>query len=122
VSVIGADGLVVGANQNKQQVAFQQFYGYMQSRTLFTVQTPWAVLENMALMRVHPVQDSTTRELTTFEVSFKRIRTAKTQTTGFLSSILDGRAAAQAAGLVDLGVSSPLESGSLASSFGSMFG
>ncbi len=123
ISTIGENGLVVGENQNKQQVAFQQFYGYMQSRTLFTVQTPWCVIQDMALIRLHPVQDSTTRQMTTFEVSFKRIRTAKTQISNrFGIRALDGRAAQQAASLLDLGTSSPIQSKSLTSAFGSVFG
>lgn len=123
VSIIGEDGLIIGENQNKQQVAFQQFYGYMQSRTLFTVQTPWCVIKDMTLTRLHPVQDATTKQMTTFEVSFKRIRMAKTQISSvFGIRALDGRAAQQASSLIDLGTSAPLESGSISDSFGSLFG
>jgi hypothetical protein len=123
VSIIGEDGLVIGENQNKQQVAFQQFYGYMQSRTLFTVQTPWCVIQDMALVRLHPIQDADSKLMTTFEVSFKRIRTAKTQIANrFGIRALDGRAAQQASSLLDLGTSTPLESDSLTGAFGSVFG
>jgi hypothetical protein len=100
----------VSGIQNKQQIAFQQFYGYWRNRTLFTVQTPWAVFQNMAIKTLRAIQDADTRTLSTFEVTFKMIRTASTITTSVLSSTFQGRAATQASSLVDLGTSSPAES------------
>jgi len=122
-SVIGANGLAVAESQNRQQTAFQQFYGYWAARTLFTVQTPWCVIEDMAIQRVRPVQDAEATDFTTFEVTFKRIRTAKTQLTNQNGlGFLDGRAASQAAGITDLGVNTPVLSKSLSSGLSSMFG
>jgi hypothetical protein len=63
--------------QSKQQVMFQQFFGYWNSRTLFTVQTPWAVFQNMAIESVRPVQDAETNMITTFELTFKQMRFAQ---------------------------------------------
>lgn len=68
------------ASQSKQQIMFQQLYGYMQQRTLFTVQTPWAVFLNCAIKTLRAVQDEETRMITDFEVQFKVIKTASTQT------------------------------------------
>lgn len=116
-NVIGANGLgtsfnaqtgQVTNNQNKQQVMFQQFFGYWNSRTLFTVQTPWAVFQNMAIKSVQAVQDAETRVISTFKVSFKQIRFASTETTGGqLTTILHGRAATQAAVIRNLGTITP---------------
>lgn len=83
-NVIGNNGLQVSQvnstinrlTQNRQQLAFQQFYAYQQSRTLFTVQTPWAVFQNMAILHLRAVQDSETNVISDFEISFKQIRLA----------------------------------------------
>jgi len=120
-SVIGSGGLSVGHTQNKQQTMFQQFYGYWRSRTLFTVQTPWAVFQNMAIQRLRAIQDADTRVITDFEVTFKMIRVAQTTTASGLLGLL-GRAASQASGLVDLGTSSPVSGPSLSSGLGTMLG
>lgn len=115
-NVIGSNGLgnsfnaatgQINNNQNKQQVMFQQFFGYYNNRTLFTVQTPWAVFQNMAIKSVNAVQDAETRVITNFKVSFKQIRFATSLLTGGNSPILQGRAAAQAAGLIDFGTTTP---------------
>lgn len=98
---------VVTNSQNKQQVAFQQFFGYYSSRTLFTVQTPWAVFQNCAIQSLRAVQDETTNVITDFEVTFKQMRFAKTQLTG----TQQGRAAAAAADLTNNGVNTPNDVG-----------
>jgi hypothetical protein len=105
------------ANQNKQQQAFQQLYGYWQSRTLFTVQTPWAIFQNMAILSMTPIQDADQAYITTFEMSFKQIRIAQTQTvnSAVLGSTLQGRAAQQSAAAANLGTSTPVASVSLTS-------
>jgi len=67
---------VISGNQTKQQVAFQLFYGYWRSRTLFTIQTPWAIFKDMAIMSLRAIQGEDTRTITNFEVTFKMIRFA----------------------------------------------
>ncbi len=64
------------STQGKQQVYFQQFYSYWTSRTLFTVQTPWAVFQNMAIKTLRAIQDAETNTITDFEVTFKMMRFA----------------------------------------------
>lgn len=92
-------------NQNKQQKKYQEFQGYWKNRTLFTVQTPWAIYKNMAIDELRAVQDPDTRVLTTFEVRFKEIRFA---TTRVLNSMqFQGRSAAQSSEQVNNGVSTP---------------
>jgi hypothetical protein len=120
-SVISAQGISLQPNQNKQQIAFQQFYGYWRSRTLFTVQTPWAVFQNMAIKSLRAIQDAETRMITDFEVNFKMIRTAATVTTPGIALTYQGRAAAQAASLTDLGTSTPVSSISLSQGLSSNF-
>lgn len=99
--------------QTKQQAMFQQFYGYWQKRTLFTVQTPWGVFQDCAIMGLRAVQDAETRVITDFQVRFKKLRFAKTTTISAQTTTLEGRASAQASGLVDLGTSTPTPSISL---------
>jgi hypothetical protein len=122
-NVISSSGLQAGAfnpatasvsnNQNKQQVAFQQFYGYWKARTLFTVQTPWAVFQNMAIANVEAIQGEETKVITDFKVTFKMIRTTTAAETNGLSPIASGRAANQSAGLTDSGTSTPQSSTSM---------
>lgn len=107
-NVIDLTGIATqNLNQTKQQIAFQQFYGYWRSRTLFTVQTPWAIFKNMAIKSLRAIQDAETRMITDFEVTFKMIRTADTLTTSPVSLTFQGRSAAQAASITDLGTSTP---------------
>ncbi len=63
--------------QTAQQDAFSKFYGWWASRTLFQVTTPWAVFTNMAIKTLRPVQSAETRTVTTFELTFKQIRTTE---------------------------------------------
>lgn len=118
-SVIGSDGLVSQPNQTKQQIYFQMFYGYWNSRTLFTVQTPWAVFQNMAIKSLRAIQSAETRVITDFEITFKMIRTAAT-TVSLQTNTFQGRAGAQANPLTDLGTSKPVSSISMAQGLVSM--
>lgn len=118
-SVIGSTGIKVQSSQNQQQQMFQQFYGYWRNRTLFTVQTPWAVFQNMAIKNLRAIQDATTNVITDFEVTFKMIRIASTSTSPIEPSAFQGRAALQAGGVTDLGTSTPPASTSLSSGLSS---
>jgi hypothetical protein len=131
-SLLGSSGNEIGANsgvftsgssiiQNKQQVMFQQFYGYWNSRTLFNVQTPWAIFTNMAIKSLRAIQDAETRMITDFEVTFKKIRTAQTLTSagGLFGGLSQGRAATQSSGLTDLGTSSGTGGASLGTNIAS---
>lgn len=116
-NTIGSSGLQNGVfnantgeidnNQNKQQIAFQQFYGYWRSRTLFTVQTPWAVFQNMAIESLRAIQDAETRVISDFEVTFKMLRFASTTTARNQLLLFEGRSAFQDASLVNNGTSTP---------------
>lgn len=120
-SVIGPDGLLKkGTAQNKQQTAFQLWYAYWNNRTLFNVQTPWAVYSNMAIQRLRAIQEADTDVVSGFEVSFKQIRTVASISVAPGSSLgasaLEGRLALQSAPGTNLGASSGSES---STSFGS---
>jgi len=104
-AVIDEEGdLIPGSVQNQQQKYFQQFYGYWVNRTLFTVQTPWAVFQNMAIQNLRALQDAETNVITDFEVSFKQIRNAFTAFSGIPTSFA-GRSATQAASVTNQGIS-----------------
>jgi hypothetical protein len=95
---------VGSSQQNLQQQMFQSFYGYWNSRTLFNVQTPWAIFDNMAIQSVKAIQDAETQVISTFEVTFKQIRTTSTSSTD-TSLLSSGRAATQSAAGTDGGTS-----------------
>lgn len=105
--VINGSGLDPGntKTQTSQQIYFQQFYGYWKNRTLFTIQTPWAVFQDMVIMSLKAVQDADTRMISDFEISFKLMRFASTLTTfnQLSSANFQGRGAASASGEDDLG-------------------
>ncbi len=91
--------------QTKQQVAFAKFFGWVNERRLFTVQTPWAVFKDMAIKTLRVVQDESTNSFSTFEVTFKQMRFANTLTIVSLAG--QGRAIDQGSEVVDFGVSVP---------------
>lgn len=93
----------INSTQTKQQVAFQQFYAYWRNRILFTVQTPWAVFQNMAIKNLRAIQSAETNMITDFEVTFKMIRTANTTENPNTTSSFQERLNAQASGEVDHG-------------------
>jgi hypothetical protein len=106
-SVINGGGLQIQPNQTQQQIYFQQFYAYFQNRTLFTIQTPWAIFQDMAIERLRAVQSAETRMITDFEIQFKLLRFASTQsvlqTSLYDNNNFQGRAFNQGAPEVDLG-------------------
>ncbi len=113
-NVIGSTGLgstfdaetgVVANNQTKQQIMFQQFYGYWRARTLFRVQTPWAVFENMAIESIRASQDEQTRMITDFFVTFKMLRFANLAVES--EKQFAERAVAQSSAAVELGTVNP---------------
>lgn len=101
------------ANQTKQAKMFQQFYGYWKDRTLFTVQTPWAKFNDCAIRTLKAIQNAETKMITDFEVSFKKMRFAKTSIINNSANNFQGRSLAQSSGLVDFGASSPVETKTL---------
>lgn len=108
--VINGGGLQNGdkKTQTQQQIYFQQFYGYWKSRTLFTIQTPWAVFQDMIIMGLKAVQDAETKMISDFEITFKLMRFASTilvATNQLNSNNFEGRGEASASAETDLGTS-----------------
>lgn len=114
-TVISGSSLQALPSQNKQQTAFQLFYGYWVQRTLFTVQTPYAIFQNMAILSLRAVQDETTQSFSTFECSFKQIRTVQSAVTPPQSAVSQGRLSSQSAASSSLGTINPPDSTSLSS-------
>ena len=108
-SVINGNGLQSQKNQSAQQAMFQQFYGYWRQRQLFTVQTPWAVFQDMAIKTLRAVQEEDTNEISSFEVTFKLMRFAQAVTTQNATAVttdyndVSGRLQNQSQPSVDLG-------------------
>jgi len=94
------------STQSRQQIAFQIFYGYWASRTLFTIQTPWAVHSNMAIENVRAIQSEDTAIISEFECRFKQIRTVKSAMDQ--SDVSQGRASTMAQSQSNLGTSTPV--------------
>lgn len=112
-SVVGPNGIQTQPNQNKQQTMYQQFFGYWNNRTLFNVQTPWAVFSNMVIKSLIAIQDDKTNMVTDFNITFKQLRFASTQLSGFDSSVTQTRLSAQSSGVVNNGTSIPTSSTSV---------
>lgn len=66
--------------KTKQELAYMFFYGYWRDRTLFTVQTPWQVMDNMVIKNLKALQNSETNQFSDFEITFKKMRFAKSIT------------------------------------------
>lgn len=122
---VDSQGNLAGAspNQSQQQIYFQQFYAYWKNRTLFTIQTPWAIFQDMAIQSLRAVQNADTRVITDFEVTFKLLRFASTASTDASlygdNSNFQGRASNQGAVENDLGTQTLATGGP---SFGTLIG
>ena len=103
--------------QNKQQIAFSQFYGYWQKKTLFKVQTPWAIFPDMVIQSLKAIQDDVL-DLTTFDISFKRLRFANSSIINVTSpENASGRLKSQIPDEINLGTSTPILSIPISSRF-----
>lgn len=103
-------------NQTKQQIAFQEFYGYWKNRQLFTVQTPWAIFKDMAIQTLRAMQPDDSNSYSEFQVVFKAMRFASTfrfsQSQIYDPSQFQGRTFNQGAPLIDKGIQNPVETDS----------
>jgi hypothetical protein len=108
----GWNALTGGAQaQNKQQKAYSFFYGYWMRRQLFTVQTPWAIFNNMAIQTLRMVQDGETRVISDIEITFKKMRFADTEITTVQG--VQGRLLSQASQVINQGITRPTDVGSV---------
>lgn len=88
--------------QSKQQQYYKDLAGYWENRYLFTVQTPWAIYQDMAIKSLRAIQDAETKMITDFEISFQQIRKATTETL-INPDNNQGRAFFQSSSLTNLG-------------------
>lgn len=116
IGTSGSGVFVSGSSlvQSKQQQMFAQLYGYWNTRTLFNIQTPWAVFTNMAIKSLRAIQDAETRMITDFEITFKKIRNVSS--IDLTETVLSpGTATTQSASAVNLGTSPGVPGSSLGS-------
>lgn len=93
---------------NSQQFAFATFYDAWRNRQLFSVQTPYAVFTSMAIQSLKAEQDESTRLISSFELTLKKVRI--TQNIQTQKTTFQGRASYQVKSQVDKGVQKPLKS------------
>lgn len=82
-------------NQTKQSLVYGYIYQLWLGRQLFSVETPWGTMTNMAILSASAKQDAVTRSVTDFSITFKKIRTARSITV--VPGLLAGRSVFQRA-------------------------
>lgn len=80
--------------QTKQGYIYNYFYQLWKGRQLFSVETPWGIMENMAIQSASAKQGAESRSVTEFSITFKKIRTARSITVNV--GLLTGRIVGQA--------------------------
>jgi hypothetical protein len=96
----------------KQAYYFGLFYSAWRNRTLYTIQTPWNKYNNMAIESLRATQDSTTRMITDFEITFKKLRFIDTTvaTSIYPETVKSGQLAAQSSATQKQGENTLLKS------------
>lgn len=93
--------------QTKQQSYFNLFYGYWRQRNLFSVQTPWAVFEDMAIDNLSITQEGGSSTVSEIEITFKKMRFAKTENSEGDINLASSRAQDQSSMEKYLGLQTP---------------
>ncbi len=65
---------------NKQQTVYQYFFNMWKTRQLCTVETPFAIFENMAIESLRALQSGETNIISEFTITFKQIQTVSSIT------------------------------------------
>lgn len=91
--------------RTRQTSAFLYFYSLWKGRQLFSVETPWGLWTNMAILTLRAEQSEETKSSTNFTVVFKKIHIADTVTVQLGN--LAGRNAFQA------GANTPTQNGNV---------
>lgn len=86
----------------RQSQVFAYFYQLWKGRQLFTLDTPWGFLTDMAIESLRASQEETTKYLTDFSITFKKIRFANAIVVS--AGQLAGRCADQSAPWTNNGV------------------
>ncbi len=82
-------------SQTRQSRAVLYFYEMWKGRQLFTIETPWGFVANVAILNFVPRQSEETKGQSSFTVTFKKIRTSGSASVA--AGLLAGRAALQMA-------------------------
>jgi len=97
------DHLPQQPNQTKQQVAYGYLYQLWKGRQLCSVETPWGFFTNMAIQSLSVTQGPTTRVVSEFTATFKKIRTVR-QMTIERNYLVAGRLTEQISAFIQNGV------------------
>lgn len=114
----------LGELNTRQSTTFGYFYQLWQGQQLLSVETPWGIWQNVAILDVRASQSSRTKYESDFTIVFKKIRFARTAV--FEPGQLAGRNAMQAQpqtqdGNAGQGTLSTAEQNQLYSGFGTAF-
>jgi hypothetical protein len=88
-------------NATKQSKVFGYFYQLWKGRQRFSVETPWGIFTNMAILSLSAKQGPESRFVSEFSITFKKIRTVSSQTVQV--GHLAGRSIFQQAGVTQNG-------------------
>lgn len=89
--------------QNGQEEAFIYFEALRNARQTFTIETPFRYYTDMAVESIKATQDGTTIDMSSFEITFKKIRYVRTTVTN-ISNSSQGRLNSQLSQTVDKGI------------------
>jgi hypothetical protein len=65
------------SGQSRQSIVFNYFYQLWLGRELFTIETPWGTMLNMAILSLDAEQPEETNSRTDFSITFQKIRIAQ---------------------------------------------
>ena len=80
-------------SQTRQSYVFGYFYQLWKGRQIFSVETPWGIWNDMAILSLNGTQGEETRTVSEFRIQFKRI--SKVQSAVISTGNLAGRAVFQ---------------------------
>lgn len=71
---------LISAQANKQQAAYQYFKALRDAKMIFSIQTPFEFMTNMAIENIVAIQPEDSIYISNFIITMKEIRTASTST------------------------------------------
>ena len=71
---------LLSAQSNKQQAAYQYFKAMRDAKMMFSIQTPFEFMNNMAIENITAFQQEDSIYVSSFSITMKEIRTASTKT------------------------------------------
>jgi hypothetical protein len=118
-STVGQNLSLKSGYITKQAYFFGIFSSAWRNRTLYTIQTPWCKYTNMAIESLRASQDASTRMISDFEITFKKMRFIDTtiSQTLYPDTQKDGQLASQSSVNQDQGENTLLQSATSFDSF-----